>query len=122
LETSFIKSGLLERYQEVLQMLELSQVRPRYGDMEVEVEEAAGLQFQDTLRALGQLTCLQMSDVKCRNVLPPKKVGNLTNLRYIHMYYVLLDRTIRRLFVFIVWGYSKFWSSQQRKFYSFTDC
>jgi len=68
------------------QTLELSQVRPGNGKVEDEVWEASSLQFQDTFRALGQLTRLHLSNVASilvMDVLPAEDVGSLTNLRYI---------------------------------------
>jgi hypothetical protein len=67
---------------EFAQMLELSQVNTNQS-------------FQETLRVLGQLTSLHLSDVLREggmNVLPEKDIGSLTNLRYIthkHTYYIL---------------------------------
>lgn len=62
-------------------MLELSQVRPG-NEEEVEVIGEASLQFRETLRALGHLTSLHLSNVNCMDVLP-MEVDSLTNLRCI---------------------------------------
>jgi hypothetical protein len=81
-----------------IQMLELSLIQPEPRTSEtlgVDVAEEACLQFQETLRALGQLTSLHLSNVDYMlslNVLPADNIGSLKYLRC--MSHLLTERSI----------------------------
>jgi hypothetical protein len=74
----------------ILQVLELSKVisHDKLGWSEgaweeLYYEEAGNQQFQETLRALSQLTSLHLHDVDCFGSPSTADFGSLTNLRYV---------------------------------------